>query len=93
MKPLEFQGVSCFKKLSSPTFPQPTKGKSILNFNQARKKLRESDGIMKMDLADLYSLFIQYRTDAGLPDQDGKYLEEFKILLKDLLTEEMSKSC
>ena len=28
-----------------------------INFNQARQKLRESDGIMQMDLADLQPFY------------------------------------
>ena len=42
---------------------------------------------MQMDLEELYPLYIQCRTDAGLPDQDGKYLEEFIIVIKEILNE------
>ena len=87
MKPLEFQGVSCFYGLISPTFPQPTKKKSIVNFNQARQKFKATDGIMQMDLEELYPLYVQCRTDAGIPDQDGKYFEEFIIVIKEILND------
>jgi len=68
-------------------FPNQRKKKSIVNFNQARQKFKATDGIMQMDLADLYPLYIQCRTDAGLPDQDGKHLEEFVIVITELLTD------
>jgi hypothetical protein len=58
-----------------------------MNFEKARQNLRESDGILQMDLSDLYSLFVQYRTVAGLQDQDGKHLEEFILVIKELLNE------
>jgi hypothetical protein len=64
-----------------------------MNFEKASQKVRESDGILQMDLSNLYALFVQYRTDANQLNHDGEHLEEFKILLKDILTEEMSKSC
>jgi hypothetical protein len=60
-----------------------------VNFNQARQKFKATDGIMQMDLADLYSLFIQCRTDASIPDQVGKYLEEFIIVIKEILNEKV----
>lgn len=58
-----------------------------MNVNQAMQKLRESDGILQMELHDLYSLFVQYRTDADQPIQNGNFLEEFKIVIKELLTD------
>lgn len=58
-----------------------------MNFNQARQKFKATDGIMQMDLEELYPLYVQCRTDAGLSDQDGKYLEEFIIVIKEILNE------
>ena len=39
-----------------PTISRQTKDKSIMNFQQAKQKLRESDGIMQMDFAALFLL-------------------------------------
>jgi hypothetical protein len=63
-----------------------------MNFEQAKQKLRELDGILQMDISNLYARFVQYRTDVDHLDPDGDYLEEFKILLEEVLTEEMLKS-
>jgi hypothetical protein len=59
-----------------------------VNFNQARQKFKATDGIMQMDLEELYPLYVQCRTDAGIPpDPDGKYFEEFIIVIKEMLNE------
>ncbi len=43
---------------------------------------------MQMDLEELYPLYVQCRTDAGIPpDPDGKYFEEFIIVIKEMLNE------
>lgn len=42
---------------------------------------------MQMDLEELYPLYVQCRTDAGITDQDGKHLEEFKIVITEMFTE------
>jgi len=50
-------------------------------------ELKATDGIMQMDFAELFPLYIQCRTDAGLPDQDGKYFKEFILVVTEILTE------
>ncbi len=58
-----------------------------MNLEKARQKFKATDGIMQMDLEELYPLYVQCRTDASIPDQDGKYFEEFIIVIKEILNE------
>jgi hypothetical protein len=60
-----------------------------MNFKQASEKLKTTDGILQMDLSNLYALFIQYRTDANQLNHDGKYLEEFILVIKEILNEKV----
>jgi hypothetical protein len=56
-----------------------------MNFKQAIEKLKTTDGILQMDLSNLFALIVQYRTDANPLNHDGKYFKEFILVITEVL--------
>ncbi len=60
-----------------------------MNFKQASEKLKTTDGVFQIELSELFGLYFEYRTGqsgASLTGEVSEYLNEFKLVLEEMLS-------
>ena len=61
-----------------------------MNFKQASEKLKTTKGVFQFELSELFGLYVEYRTGqsgASLTGEGSEYLNEFKLVLEEMLSD------
>jgi hypothetical protein len=59
-----------------------------MNLEQSIKKLKETEGLYNKDLSELFTLFVEFREEKPyeMIVMVDRYIEEFRLAIKDILT-------